>query len=123
VLADLPWKTRPPVVGGYNRFVPKTDATLLLNAITYNATWDGERHTVTQTTIDPMLVVGQQGAGRTAALATDVAPHWVGPLVDWGDARVSAQACNANAIEVGNLYAQFFKQLLLWAAGNDAGRC
>ncbi len=31
------------------------------------------------------LVVGQHGRGRTAALATDVAPHWVGGLVDWGD--------------------------------------
>ena len=32
-----------------------------------------------------LLVVGRHGAGRTAALATDVAPHWVGGFVDWGD--------------------------------------
>ena len=46
-----------------------------------------------------LLVVGSYGRGRTAALATDVAPHWVGGLVDWGTPRVSAQANGAEAIE------------------------
>ena len=47
-------------------------------------------------------MVGEFGRGRTAALATDVAPHWVGPLVDWGVPRVAAQAPQANAVEVGD---------------------
>jgi hypothetical protein len=46
-------------------------------------------------------------------LATDVAPHWVGGFVDWGDQRV-AQAVANDGIEVGNWYARFFRNLLVW---------
>ena len=60
----------------------------------------------------PLLVVGQHGQGRTAAIATDVAPHWVGGLVDWGDDRVTGQGDGADDVEVGDLYAQFWRQLL-----------
>ena len=59
------------------------------------------------------MVVGQHGKGRTAALATDVAPHWVGGLVDWGDRRV-VQDVAGGFIDVGNWYAQFFRNLLVW---------
>jgi hypothetical protein len=61
----------------------------------------------------PLLVVGEYGRGRTAALATDVAPHWVGGLVDWGDQRV-VQQVGAGFIDVGNWYARFFRNLLVW---------
>jgi uncharacterized membrane protein len=61
----------------------------------------------------PLLVVGEHGRGRTAALATDVAPHWVGGLVDWGDQRV-VQQVGAGFIDVGNWYARFFRNLLVW---------
>ena len=49
-------------------------------------------------------MVGRHGYGRTAALATDVAPHWVGGLVDWGDQRIT-QKVTEDSIEVGNWYA------------------
>ncbi|MDR2115158.1 MAG: glutamine amidotransferase [Planctomycetaceae bacterium] len=62
----------------------------------------------------PLLVVGQYGKGKTAALATDVAPHWVGGLVDWGKKRISQKLENGNSIEVGEDYAQFFTQLVRW---------
>jgi hypothetical protein len=62
----------------------------------------------------PLLIIGNHGHGRTAALTTDVAPHWVGPLVDWGLPRINGQAPNANAIEVGGDYARFLRQLLSW---------
>lgn len=62
----------------------------------------------------PVLVVGTAGAGRAAAMATDIAPHWVGGFVDWGDTRVTAQAAGGSGIEVGFDYAQFWKQLLTW---------
>jgi hypothetical protein len=65
---------------------------------------------------DPLLVVGRWGRGRVAALATDVAPHWVGGLVDWGAGRVAAQAPGAEAVEVGDLYARFVCQLMAWTA-------
>ena len=62
-----------------------------------------------------MLVLGAADRGRTAALMTDLAPHWVGGFVDWGDGeRVTAQAPGSWQIEVGNLYAQFVANLLAW---------
>ena len=42
--------------------------------------------------IHPVLVIGTAGHGRAAAFASDIAPHWVGGFVDWGDSRVTAQA-------------------------------
>ena len=63
----------------------------------------------------PLLVLGMHGAGRTAALMTDLAPHWVGGFVDWGDGeRVKAQAPGSWQIEVGNFYSQFIANLLAW---------
>ena len=61
----------------------------------------------------PLLVVGQQGRGRTAALATDAATHWVGGFVNWGDRRLF-QEVGGGFIEVGNHYAEFFRNLLQW---------
>jgi uncharacterized membrane protein len=61
----------------------------------------------------PLLIVGQYGQGRTAALATDVAPHWIGGMVDWGDRRV-VQNVAGESVEVGNWYAEFFRNLLAW---------
>jgi uncharacterized membrane protein len=63
---------------------------------------------------DPLLVIGNFGSGRVCAFASDVAPHWVGGLVDWGDARISVHAEGANQREVGNWYAAFFESLIRW---------
>lgn len=62
----------------------------------------------------PLLVAGQYGKGRTAALATDVAPHWVGGWVDWGKKRIPQKLNNGNSIEVGEDYVRFFSQLVRW---------
>ena len=58
---------------GYNRLVPKPDSTTLV-----------------QRNNDPILVVGEFGRGRTAAFASDLAPHWAPPeFVSWpGYARL-----------------------------------
>ena len=61
----------------------------------------------------PLLVIGQHGRGRVAALATDVAPHWVGGFVDWGDRRIT-QDVGDGFVEIGNWYAAFFRNLLVW---------
>lgn len=114
-VSGLPWDTRPPVIGGFNRFIAKLDATVLLEAERFRARlFDGE-FVFEQLDGHPLLVVGEFGRGRTAALATDVAPHWVGPLVDWGMPRVAALAPHANGVEVGGDYAKFLRQLLSWA--------
>lgn len=111
---NLPWDSRPPVIGGFNRFTAKPDATVLLEAERFAARLlDGE-FVFESLDCHPLLVVGAFGRGRVAALATDVAPHWVGPLVDWGTPRVAAQAPDANGVEVGGDYARFLRQLLSW---------
>lgn len=113
-VSGLPWDSRSPVIGGFNRFAAKRDATVLLKAEQFSARlFDGE-FVFEPLDCDPLLVVGEFGRGRVAAFATDVAPHWVGPLVDWGVPRVSAQAPGANAVEVGGDYAKFLRQLLSW---------
>lgn len=56
-----------PELLGYNRLVAKPDATVVV--------WADE---------DPMLVVGEYGQGRTAAFASDLAPHWAPQeFLDW----------------------------------------
>eukprot|EP00913_Durusdinium_trenchii_P035246 g32976.t1 len=114
LLEGLPWESRPPVIGGFNRVAVGPAGQVLLEAVHFSACVDGESFAFERTAVDPLLVVGTHGEGRTAALMTDVAPHWVGPLVDWGDGRVAAQAENANEIEVGDLYARFLQQLIAW---------
>lgn len=110
----LPWHNRPPQIGGMNRFEPKPDSKLILQAHPLRAEvrGDGALHIAAEAP-RAALVYGTCGRGRTAAYASDVAPHWCGGFVDWGDARVTAQAPGAAAIEVGNWYAEFWKQVLM----------
>jgi len=123
ILDGLPWDERPPVIGGFNRFRARPEARVLLEVVRHRVCRDGDHFRLEKNDIDPLLVVGDYGRGRTAALATDLAPHWVGPLVDWGTenspdpsggGRISARAEGAEEIEVGCLYAQFVYQLLAW---------
>lgn len=72
-----------PLLLGYNRVVAKPDATV-----------------VAHTGDDPLLVVGEAGAGRTVAFASDLAPHWAPPeFVGWA------------------YYQQLWASILAWAAG------
>jgi hypothetical protein len=114
-VAGLPWRTRTPGIGGLNRITPRPDAQVVLEARRFRTREEAGGFVFEPAESYPLLVVGRHGRGRTAALATDAAPHWVGGLVDWGAERVAAQAPGADAVEVGDLYAQFFGQLLRWA--------
>jgi uncharacterized membrane protein len=72
-----------PRLLGYNRFRAKEDAT-----------------TIATVGADPLLVVGEYGRGRTAAFASDCAPHWAPPeFVEWPD------------------YAELWSSIILWAGG------
>ncbi|HEV7282173.1 MAG TPA: glutamine amidotransferase [Pirellulaceae bacterium] len=119
IIDGLPWFARPPLVGGYNRLTPKADATVVLQATLYDVVIGtyGDRALRRRST-EPLLIVRdpQVTGGRVACLATDVAPHWIGPWVDWGDDRVAAQAPGAAAVEVGSLYAEFIARLCRWTA-------
>lgn len=117
----LPWNERPPLIGGFNQVTAKPDATVLLEAFGMRVSFassDSDRGlSLSEELLAPLLVVGTAEQGRTAAFMSDIAPHWIGPMVDWGAARIRGQAPGAEAIEVGDLYAQFFRQLLEWCRG------
>lgn len=117
ILAGLPWD-RPPGIGGFNAFTPKPGAQTLLASVQFSVYRRVSGFEFCRGADAPLLVVGQHGRGRTAALATDVAPHWVGGMVDWGDQRV-VQEIPGGMIEVGNWYARFFQNLLQWAKASS----
>ena len=88
ILDGLPWD-QPPGIGGFNAVdgqARRADAADF--SAVFRASNAAAVSSFTRGDESPLLVVGQHGRGRTAALATDVAPHWVGGLVDWGDRRV-----------------------------------
>lgn len=114
ITTSLPWQDRPPVIGGFNRVVAKQKAEILLTAECFTGQLENDQYSLQQASSDPLLVVHESERSRIAALMTDLAPHWVGPLVDWGDERVEAQAPNTEGVEVGNLYYQFVQQLIRW---------
>lgn len=121
IVNGLPFE-RPAGIGGYNQFSPKAEATVILEAERYRITCEGEAKA--EFSVEgriPLLVVqqgqaGAEGAGRRACLATDVAPHWVGGFVDWGDERLTVNL-EDGFIEVGVWYAEFFRNLLSWTRG------
>ena len=136
----LPWESCVPGIGGLNRFTAKPGSQTLLETVPFTVRRVavlGTGTTDEQNTHDewnftpepaiPLLVVGNYGRGRVAALACDVAPHWVGGFVDWGTRRI-AQPLSAAAfpelnddgfIEVGADYAVFLRNLARWTAGDD----
>jgi len=113
ILAELPWD-QPPGIGGFNAITPKAEAETILTSVQFSVRQTAGDFGFTPGTEAPLLIVGRHGRGRTVALATDVAPHWVGGFVDWGDRRV-VQPVADDGIEVGCWYAQFFRNLLIWA--------
>jgi hypothetical protein len=114
IIDSLPFDQNVPVIGGLNAFTVKRDSTVLLSAVEYKAMRNGKTINFKESRKYPLLVVGDYCLGRTAAFASDVAPHWVGPFVDWGDERIKARADGYEAIEVGNWYAEFFINLIKW---------
>jgi hypothetical protein len=117
ITEGLPWETRPPLIGGLNRVMARPFAKILLAAEQWDLRREAEDLVMSRASSHVLLAVGESGAGRTAAFASDVAPHWIGPMVDWGLPRVECGAEGAPAIEVGAHYAEFFTRLVAWTAG------
>ncbi len=118
IIDSLPFDRKPPAIGGFNRVTAKNDAATLLFARRFEAHRKAGVFKLTPfEKPDPLLVVGSYGKGRVTAFATDVAPHWVGGLVDWGDKTITAQAPGANTVEIGNWYAQLFANMINYTAG------
>jgi len=117
IVNSLPFDEYPPSIGGFNRFTAKGDAETILLARRFDVCLRCGKFLFTPSAqADPLLVLGSCAKSRVCAFATDAAPHWVGGLVDWGDTRLEAQAPGANAIEVGNYYAELFANLINWTA-------
>lgn len=107
----------PPVICGLNHLIPRKESLTILEAkrITVNKIGNLklERHG------RPLLVVNRNAGLRTAALATDLAPHWCGGLVDWGRKSKKIKVKNGIYIEVGDMYVRFVASLLLWLADQE----
>jgi hypothetical protein len=117
---DLPWDNRPPNIGGFNQLTAKDDGTTLLEVERFSAKAKDDQIIFRPSGRSPLLVVGQYGKGRTAAFATDLAPHWVGGLIDWGNGRrIDAHAPDSWHVEVGDYYARFVRNLILWTGGME----
>jgi len=110
ILEGLPWD-HPPMVCGCNRVKAKKEATVVL-ALRRLLIEKGKL-SLDQESL-PFLVTGTYGKGKTGAVTTDFAPHWVGGLVDWGEGRVTAQAPGGRKVEVGNHYVGFLRNILLY---------
>lgn len=128
ILDGLPWETAPGV-GGFNQFDAKPGATVLLQGIRTKTTWkktvapvgaplDSADVSLELLESFPFLVVDEVGEGRVAAFASDVAPHWIGGMVDWGTPRVFQELPRRLGedlfVEIGCYYAQFFERLVRW---------
>ncbi len=120
IIDNLPFESDTPGIGGFNRFEAKSGAEVVLESRIYRASVDrgGEHRLTAVPGRSPLLVTGRHDDGRVCAWASDAAPHWVGGLVDWGAERIEARGTGeATAIEVGNLHAEFFANMLRWTAG------
>jgi len=118
IIDSLAFDEDAPGIGGFNLLTAKPESTTILSAQKFKACRgeNGFAFTPFEKPI-PLLVVGSYGEGRVTTFASDVAPHWVGGLVDWGDARLAAQAPGASDIEVGNWYGKLFANMVRWTAG------
>lgn len=102
-----------PVVCGYHRTTIKPGSRVIL---TLRDLRPGRR-SVGLGKPHPLLVVGEAGRARTAAVLTDCAPHWAGGLVDWGNHRVTVPIGQGEKVEVGDFYLKFFSNLVRWVGG------
>ncbi len=109
ILEGLPWE-RPPMVCGCNIVKPKKGAQVLL-AVRKLLIEKGKLSLGKETL--PLLVLGSYGKGKTGAVTTDFAPHWVGGMVDWGSERITAQAPGGRKVEAGKYYVAVIRNLLL----------
>lgn len=115
ILQGLPFDARPPSVGGYNRVELREGAELLLSVQDLGLRRVDGQWTLEPAASSPLLAVIERGATRCIAWMTDVAPHWVGGWVDWGEARLRARHPLGREVEVGRDYAEFLRQILDWS--------
>ncbi len=115
VITDsLPFDNNAPTVGGFNLLTAKADSATILSVKMFTASRSGNDFILSEKLTAPLLVCGDYGLGKTCAFSSDVAPHWVGGLVDWGATRVNACAAGSIEIEVGSDYVKLFSNIINW---------
>ncbi len=114
IVDSVPFRQSPPCLTGYNRLTAKPETQTVLSVLKHSITDGPDGFTFACEHTDPLLVVGVCGKGRVAAYASDVAPHWAGGFVDWGEKHIALKAPGAEEVEVGNWYIRFFRQLIQW---------
>lgn len=114
IAASIPFRQSPPCLTGYNRLTAKPETQTVLSVVKHCVTDGPGGFTFACERTDPLLVVGVCGKGRVGAYASDVAPHWSGGFVDWGQTRMALKAPGAEEVEVGNWYIRFFRQMIQW---------
>lgn len=111
---NLDWSA-PPLIGGYNTLLPKPGSKVLLK---------GKKLHISAAENDiecragkeelPLCISWKYAAGKVTALAFDLAPHWIGGMVDWGPERKRIDF-DGEFIEAGNYYVDFVRNLLAFS--------
>ena len=99
-----------PVICGLNHVIPRREAkvVLVVRKIVQGRAIGLEKREY------PLLIASSDTTIRTAALATDVAPHWCGGMVDWGTKTLNLSVAGKIRIEVGDAYVRFWSSILRW---------
>lgn len=108
-----------PVICGLNEVVPKKESRVVLtaNPLKVSPSKTGKPSVKINFSEYPLLVTHSDSKRRAAALTTDLAPHWCGGLIDWGNERIKLNF-EGIYIEVGNKYVKFIESLLKWLSPN-----
>ena len=105
-----------PVICGLNQVQPKPSGKVVLTV--RRVLYDGKAVRLEPREHPLLIIADAKGKrGRSAALATDFAPHWCGGLIDWGAKSVKLPVVKDIRIEIGETYLKFGSQLISWTAG------
>ena len=101
-----------PIICGLNEVIPRSNAKVVLavRKILHGGRIRLEKREY------PLLVVNSDPRIRSLVLATDVAPHWCGGMVDWGIKTLKLPVESGIRIEVGNAYVGFLSSMIRWLA-------
>lgn len=110
---SLDWNT-PPLIGGYNQFCPLPRSAIQLIGKRLVIGRAPDLQISIRPEEIPLLVSSSYQKGFAAALAFDLAPHWIGGMIDWGKLRQRIDF-NQGFIEVGDQYYSFVSKLLAFS--------
>lgn len=108
ILKNLPW-SKPPLICGLNRVIAKKDSQTILEALPLNITKNSIGYKQKKF---PALVIGNYKKGKIICYMSDVAPHWAGSMVDWGNKRLTLKYNAEIESEIGNHYFQFWTNII-----------